>query len=474
MNNGNHLRVVSRESSAASDIIDLVQNDDSNVDEEEGKKSSNIDPFNQNSVDNGMHFRGGRRQSSTQSFSESDVIDLSSCDGGGQVAKIRPAPTSLNHRNDSYQRTSSAKRRRSSYDDPTEPKDHAVITHGIIDLLGQLHSGSSCSVNTLTCAGYSECAALSSSFPQYNHKPLHYQQNDNWSCGYRNLQMMISSMLPTLRSVFPDGVPSIYEIQSTIEQMWKLGFDESSADHFLHSLVGKTGKNAMIGTLEAWSYLSYLGVDAAIIQFVKEEENRAMIGSFVWQYFAKMVGPDGCSCYDDVTIIQPGSPPIANPSLSSFEYGCKLFNTRFNDDDFIPRSSCTCVLPSLYLQWEGHSITVVGIRKIKSIDGSPPTFNLIVFDPHMRGAYAKAQLATGVEEHRSLESVLTKVKRFELPVNELVKKREDIQLLLSTAATLGESERKQRTKCRSGIHCITASTKYPLSRKHMNMNSINV
>ena len=92
----------------------------------------------------------------------------------------------------------------------------------------------------------------------------------------------------------------------------------------------------------------------------------------------------------------------------------------------------------------------------------------------MRGAYAKAQLATGVEEHRSLESVLTKVKRFELPVNELVKKREDIQLLLSTAATLGESERKQRTKCRSGIHCITASTKYPLSRQHMNMNSINV
>ncbi|KAL7448917.1 hypothetical protein ACHAWC_001032, partial [Mediolabrus comicus] len=424
MNNGNHLRVVSRESSAASDIIDLVQNDGSNVDEEEGKKSSNIDPFNQNSVDNGMQFRGGR-QSSTQSFSESDVIDLISSDSGGQVAKMRHAPTSLNHENESYERTSSAnrtssaKRRRLSYDDPTEPKDHAVITHGIIDLLGQLHSESSLSVNTLTCAGYSECAALSSSFPQYNHKPLHYQQNDNWSCGYRNLQMMISSMLPTLRSVFPDGVPSIYEIQSTMQQLWKAGFDQSSADHYNHSLLGKTGKNAMIGTLEAWSYLSYLGVDAAIIQFVKEEENRAMIGDFVWQYFSKMVGPDGCSCYDDVTIVQPGSLPIANPSLSSFEYGCKLFNTRVNDDDFIPRSSCTCVLPSLYLQWEGHSITVVGIRKVKSTDGSPPTFNLIVFDPHMRGAYAKAKFATGVEEHRSLESVLTKIKRIELPVNEL-------------------------------------------------------
>ena len=391
------------------------------------------------------------------------------------MAKIRHAPTSLNHHNESYQRTSSVnKRRRSSYDDPIEPKDHAVITHGIIDLLGQLHNGSSRNVNTLTCAGSSGCSTLSSSLPQYNHKPLHYQQNDNWSCGYRNLQMMISSMLPTLRSVFPEGVPSIYEIQTTMQQLWKAGFDESSADHYKHALFGKTGKNAMIGTLEAWSYLSYLGVDAAIIQFVKEEENRAMIGDFVWQYFSKMVGPDGCSCYDDVTIVQPGSPPIANPSLSSFEYGCKLFYTRINDDDFVPRSSCTCVLPSLYLQWEGHSITVVGIRKIKSTDESPPTFNLIAFDPHMRGAYAKAQLVTGVEEHRSLELVLSKVKRFELPVNELVKKTVDIQLLLSTAATLGESERKRRKKCRPGIHCITASTKYPLSRQHMNKKSINV
>lgn len=458
--------MVSREPSAASDVIDLVGDDSDDGDD-------HIDcgklPHQQCMGDNSMRFRGGR-QSKSSSFLESDVIDL--VDGSGdEITKRRKIQADI-----SSLSSATNQRRRSSYDEPTEPKDHAAITHGIIDLLDQLRGA-----NTLTCAGGRVgCSEISSSRqqipqPRYNHQPLHYQQNDNWSCGYRNLQMMISSMLPAARAVFPTGVPSIHEIQSTMEQMWKKGFDLESAQHHKYSLVGKTSQIAFIGTLEAWGYLSFLGVDAAIVQFVNKEANRAMIGDFIWNYFAKRVGPDGCSCIDDVTIVQPGSPPIAVPLLSSFEYGCRLFNTRpVNDCDSTLRSSCTCALPSLYLQWEGHSITVVGIRKMKNTnESSPPTFNLIVFDPHVRGAQTKAQLEKGVDAKDALESVLTNIStkriKFELPVNELVRKRKNIQILLSTGAILDESERAKRTKCRPGFNCITAATTYPLNREYASL-----
>eukprot|EP00986_Skeletonema_menzelii_P008867 scaffold3870_cov160-Skeletonema_menzelii.AAC.8 len=465
-NNNDKKRVVSRESSTASDVIDLV--DDSNGDVVTASALS----AKRKSMSNGGRFRGG--QSSSGQFlatsSESDgVIDLVN-DERDEATKRRQGRT------ETSQLISSGKRRRSSYDEPTRAKDHAAITYGIVDLLDQLRN-----VDTLTCAGRVGCPSPSSSHtkllqqPRYTHQPLHYLQNDNWSCGYRNLQMMISSMLPAVRSIFPDGVPSVHEIQTTMEQLWKEGVDLESAKHHNYTLVGKTGKRAYIGTIEAWAYLSYLGVDAAIVQFLNK--NRAMVGDFIWNYFAKMTGPDGCSCFDDVTMVQPGSPPVVVPSLSSFEYGCRLFNTRpVNSGDSSLRSSCTCAMPSLYLQWEGHSITVAGIRKIKSTDGSAtPSFNLIVFDPHQRGGKIKTHLETGVARRSSLDTVLTGLEssklKFELSVNELVKKRENIQLLLSTAAVLKESERVGRKKCQAGIHCITASTTYPLSREYSQGNS---
>jgi len=467
MSNDGHFhgkRLVSRESSTASDVIDLVDDDDdSDVDVAVTASAKSTKPH-QKSMNNSRRFRGGERQSLLTSSESDDVIDLVN-DDGDEATKRRQAPTQPSS-------SSSAKRKRSTYDEPTQAKDHAAITHGIVDLLEQLRN-----VDTLTCAGRVGCATPASSNknqqPRYNHQPLHYLQNDNWSCGYRNLQMMISSMLPAVRSIFPDGVPSVHEIQTTMEELWKEGVDVENAKFHNFTLVGKTGKRAFIGTVEAWAYLSYLGVDAVIIQFLKKNRGIATVGDFIWNYFAKMTGPDGCTCFDDVTIVQPGAPPIVVPSLSSFEYGCRLFNTRpVNGGDSSVRSSCTCAMPSLYLQWEGHSITVAGIRKIKSTDGSSaPTFNLIMFDPHQRGAQTKSHLEKGVASSKStLDSVLTGMKaskiKFELSVNELVQKRESIQLLLSTGAILDESERRRRKKCQSGIHCITASTAYPLSREY--------
>ena len=437
-------------SSVSNNVINLADDDDDDGD----KKPSHHE------CQNSSRFRGGRQNQITSTFSNADVIDLVN-DGEADTAKRRQAPTQAST-------FSGAKRRRSSYDEPTQAKDHATITDGIVELLEQVRNR-----DTVTCAGRVGCVAAScvgqNQFPWYNHQPLHYKQNDNWSCGYRNLQMMISSMLPTTASIWPNGVPSIHEIQSTLESAWKVGVDVESAVHHSFKLAGKTGKRAFIGTIEAWAYLSYLGVDAVVIQFLNS--NRTMIGDFIWNYYAKLSGPDACSCFDDVTIVQPGVQPIASPSISSFEYGCRLFNTRpIKSGSSLLRSACTCAMPTLYLQWEGHSITVAGIRRIKRSDGSPPMFNLIVLDPHENGAITKKHLKNGIGIESNLESVVNGMRankiKFELPVDELVNKRDSIQVLMSTAAILSETERKRRTKCQPGVNCITASTTYPLSRQY--------
>jgi len=134
-------------------------------------------------------------------------------------------------------------------------RDGATITFGLLSLLSLLKNES----NTLTTEGSTtntisklykplNIETQQQIFP-WNHQPYHYLQSDNWSCGYRNLQMLISSMLPTLTGIFPGGVPNVEEIQRTMEILWSCGFDGRNAEHHCGVLVGK---KTWIGTVEVW------------------------------------------------------------------------------------------------------------------------------------------------------------------------------------------------------------------------------
>ena len=146
---------------------------------------------------------------------------------------------------------------------PRGTRDGATVTFGLLGLVDVLKDG-----NTLTCEGdpaasmtkllepvrgpppsHNHSTSSSSCPIPYNRQPLHYLQNDNWSCGYRNLQMLISGMMPTLSGVFPGGVPCIEEIQRTMEELWGRGYDCRNAEHHGRSLVGK---KTWIGTVEVW------------------------------------------------------------------------------------------------------------------------------------------------------------------------------------------------------------------------------
>jgi hypothetical protein len=91
----------------------------------------------------------------------------------------------------------------------------------------------------------------SSSLSRYSYSfpyPCHFTQRgllgSHWSCGYRNIQMLCSSLMQVneYRDILFDKtgqIPGIRELQTYIEKSWKEGFDNEGANHFKFSLFGK-------------------------------------------------------------------------------------------------------------------------------------------------------------------------------------------------------------------------------------------
>lgn len=90
-----------------------------------------------------------------------------------------------------------------------------------------------------------------------------------WGCGYRNFQMLLSSLLQN--EVYSDclkgmSVPCIPKIQSMIEDAWNEGFDPQGASQLNNKLQGT---KAWIGACEIYTLLTSLKVKCRIIDFHK-------------------------------------------------------------------------------------------------------------------------------------------------------------------------------------------------------------
>ncbi|XP_004471281.1 zinc finger-containing ubiquitin peptidase 1 [Dasypus novemcinctus] len=156
-----------------------------------------------------------------------------------------------------------------------------------------------------------------------------------WGCGYRNFQMLLSSLLQD--DAYDDclkgmSIPCIPKIQSMIEDAWKEGFDPQGASQLNNRLQGT---KAWIGACEVYTLLTSLRVKCHIVDFHKS------------------TGPLG-----------------THPRL--FEW---ILNYYSSDREGTPKVVCTSK-PPIYLQHQGHSRTVVGIEERKN-----RTLCLLIFDP---------------------------------------------------------------------------------------------
>mmetsp|Transcript_1939 Transcript_1939/g.2851 ORF Transcript_1939/g.2851 Transcript_1939/m.2851 type:complete len:264 (+) Transcript_1939:159-950(+) len=175
--------------------------------------------------------------------------------------------------------------------------ENAVPTEGVLPLINILELP-----RTRTCCRSRENSSLSLTLPV-----LHIQQKDKWSCGYRNLQMLMSALIPQLPSGHPyhqrvpsslrrsgvgSAVPiaSLKDLQEFLEGAWKVGLDSRGAEHYGSKIVGKSDE---IGAVEVNSVLSFLYIDSVVVQFIRTKESRQMLGPFVWSYFSKQTG---CEC----------------------------------------------------------------------------------------------------------------------------------------------------------------------------------
>lgn len=327
---------------------------------------------------------------------------------------------------------------------------------------------------------------------------VHITQSDSWSCGYRNAQMMLCYLLPRLTSsqlahksksyykanekkcqsgevidltvdltpvkaTVPqqsakkdhlmlgtlDIPPVIPTLQEHIENSWKMeGFDPRGAEYYNYKLRNSKSR---IGAVEVASLFRYWYIDATIVQFAKTSHSRQILGPFLWTYFATNSDEDPTKNRHAFFGSQRNNRTAAE-ILQIAETDWKEKLSHLGDN----HNTCSCC--PLYLQWEGHSILVVGIERISQtknnshLEEKEPEdeFNLLIFDPAKRGCDLKATLGNislnTIRGHhpQSLDSIKLPLKRL---------RDKDIQVIHCSENILTSNE---RFRWKKEIRAITA------------------
>ena len=290
--------------------------------------------------------------------------------------------------------------------------DGATVTPGIVGLLRTIPT--IMGTNNVRVCGV--CTQSNPGRVIREFLPLHYRQGDKWSCGYRNLQMMLSSLLPLLPAGHPyfasgnGGVanangdthsrmpPStILDIQLLLERAWKEGFDPEGAKHYQGKI---RGKSRWIGAVEVASLLTSLSVDCTVVQFVRRDSSRRLLVDFLWQYFDSQSGFDRCqhdaNNGDGGTRTSTGNGActgdLAKIILSNCGHGVAI--TRTTNAAAKDGGACMSSSPlvPIYLQYPGHSVTIVGIERIFHDGGANVSFNYLAIDPMKDGTTIRKEL----------------------------------------------------------------------------------
>lgn len=295
-------------------------------------------------------------------------------------------------------------------DDNASP---CTVTEGLLPLLEKASNRATTSTKAMirVCSSSPSVSSLH-----------HIQQKDTWSCGFRNLQMLLTSLLPLVtseHSVFRSiaytadyrAVPSLTELQSYLEQCWAAGYDPKGAAHFHHRMVGK--RNVWIGAVEVAACLSFLGIDATVVQFLVCPASRRSIGRFCAAYFAtEPEDQEGrCCCHTSMGIAQQ---MLQTPPFSVTVDALQASGTQHAAAPRLP----------LYLQWKGHSVTVVGVEWQR---GGNPT-HLLVFDPRKSGQSFRQALQQDA------------MQPFRIPLSQLYTK--DTQIVVPSTASLSVADQQ--------------------------------
>lgn len=184
-------------------------------------------------------------------------------------------------------------------------------------------------------------------------------------CGYRNIQMLSSYVINakyTGDHHFNGQIPDIFDIQEFIEAAWDKGINKQGRVE----TGGVRGTRKYIGTPEAQAMFKYLEIPCEPQGFKQKKEAgaaEALLLASIEQYFQQAV---------------------------------------FNPEERVRRT----LLPPIYFQHMGHSMTIVGLEK--QTDGRR---NLLVFDPTFRDSSVITQRVGTQFTYRHADHALNAYRR---------------------------------------------------------------
>ena len=228
----------------------------------------------------------------------------------------------------------------------------------------------------------------------------HFQQSDQWSCGFRNVQMLLSALVPkltdrrhpyyaSLQDVYqqaenvlavespPLVLPSLEQLQQQLEECWGEGFDPKGSAHFGGKVLGK---KSLIGAVEVSFLLRYWSMDTCVIQCIRHDSSRELLPLLVYRYFQRQQQRQMPNWF-----LSQSTHDIASDCVEWAEQERRrapAHRVGSSRDAMIPAANYD-VMP-LYLQWEGHSVTIVGIEPTAS---HWKDWNLLVLDPLKKGSH---------------------------------------------------------------------------------------
>ncbi|KAK3997450.1 peptidase family C78-domain-containing protein [Cladorrhinum sp. PSN332] len=234
-------------------------------------------------------------------------------------------------------------------------KDGQVRSRGVVPILAWLLEQSPISKYSYLC------------HPSVQH--VSKLKREGGFCGYRNIQMVCSYIIHNKapgHERLGNDIPSIFQIQDFIEEAWDKGHNSAGRIE----TGGVKGTRKYIGTPEAIAMFRLLQVPCEAQGFKHTEPQVAetLLLDYVESYFKSGL-------------------PFRNPN----QYTQPHHHVRVTD------------LPPLYFQHRGHSLTIIGLERLKN--GSR---QLIMFDPYFHDASSITKLVgkTLPAHHPSPDSAL--------------------------------------------------------------------
>jgi hypothetical protein len=284
--------------------------------------------------------------------------------------------------------------------------DGRMIRERIVD------NETSCLIDVLSDVSAADSQVVAAYLCHRSVKHVEKIKCDGNFCGYWNIQMLLSYIHD--RDARRDGgavrdLPSVLAIQSVIERAWNSGI----CSYGQIETGGVMNTRKWIGTHEALAFFTQIGVEVEALSFKTEAAPSPPTSE-----------PEPSS----------SNPPTTHLAVSQLLDHVEAYFISDLENARQHGTSFTTVLPPIYFQRFGHSMTIVGLERRR--DGSR---NLLLFDPSFETSNLMQRLLANKKVSATPAQVLRPYRRSEMGLS----RWDEFEVIVPKTTVVQESQHKQ-------------------------------